>query len=140
MIRQHLVRPDAVMQAPTGQVPYVSRETLQEEILRALDVAEFAGGGFTYQAKRYPTGVPHESVTTGAIIQWFSHTQGSSKTQPEQHEPLADPTPEQLEDQLEREEMEHQATAGLPDPPDDDEPVLEFEEEDNSALPEELRS
>src|SRR4051812_20194063 len=97
MVRQRLVRPDSVMETPEGPVSYVSREAFQEEVLRVLEVIEFSGGGLTVQTKRYPTGVPHESVTTGAIIQWWSHNQATSRTEPEQHAPLENLTPEQFE-------------------------------------------
>lgn len=91
------------METPDGPVSYVSREAFQEEVLRVLEVIEFSGGGLTIQTKRYPTGVPHESVTTGAVIQWWSHNQATSRNEPEQHAPLDDPTPEQFEAQLEAE-------------------------------------
>lgn len=103
MIRQKVLRPDAVLQTDDGPIPYLSREALEEALLEMAPLLELMGGGLTIQTKRYPSGQPNESVTMGAVIQWWSHSQRTSKPQPEEHGELDDPTPEQFEAQLEAE-------------------------------------
>jgi hypothetical protein len=126
--RARAVRPDQAFEKEDGQViGVVSLELMIEEVVRAVTTQDFSGGVLQIVVNRHPTGVPNEMVTVGALIQWQDRT--DAKPQPEPAAPAqeinavpeaeddpdwapveelareldGDPTPEELEDELEAE-------------------------------------
>lgn len=120
--RAKAVRPDQAFEKEDGEViGVVSLELMIEEVVRAVTTQDFSGGVLQIVVQRHPTGVPNEMVTVGALIQWQDRT--DAKPQPEPAAPaqsiepdesfewdgepvdpgVRDPTPEELEDELEAE-------------------------------------
>lgn len=81
-IRTRAVRPDMVFELEDGrQVAVVSEESLLQATVDVARTVNFAGGTMSLVVNRHPTGVPHEMVTVGALIQWQDRT--DAKAQPE---------------------------------------------------------
>lgn len=113
MIRTKVVQPDSVLNVDGQQIPYLSEEGFMEEAADIIRFTYLAGGGYTVQTKRYPVGA-NQSITLGCVIQWWSHTQQSSRAQPEQVAGLDDPSPEEHEAALEEMESAVEELDGEP--------------------------
>jgi len=81
MIRRWHVEPDMEVQTADGDVLAISREALIMAAADACVMADRAGGGFSMWFDRFPTGLPGEMVTTGAIVEWRDRT--DAKAAPE---------------------------------------------------------
>lgn len=132
MKRTWVVRPDT-------DEGTVSREAMTASLLDAEALLARAGGVLTVIVQRHPTDFPGEMVTTAAVFEWKDRT--DARPQPETQAPLVplveDPTPEQFEDALAREEA---LGAGLQAPEDPDAEALgRLEEEDVSDIPASVR-
>ena len=64
-----------------GVILAVSIEAQINAVVDACVMSNRAGGGFSVWYDRYPTGLPGEMVTTGAIIEWRDRT--DAKAAPE---------------------------------------------------------
>jgi len=74
MIRRWHVEPDMEAQTQDGIVLAVSRDALIMAAVDAVTMADRAGGGFQMWLERYPTGLPGEMLTTGAVVEWRHRT------------------------------------------------------------------
>jgi hypothetical protein len=74
MIRRWHVEPDMEAQTQDGLVLAVSRDALIMAAVDAVTMADRAGGGFQMWLERYPTGLPGEMITTGAVVEWRHRT------------------------------------------------------------------
>lgn len=129
-IRRWLVQPDREFLLQDGGVlGVVSREAFVDAVLDAVAMVDRGGGGFTVFSSRYPTGVEHEMVTTGVMVEYRDRT--DAKAQPERVTDVAppareDPTPDELEAALDAEVPDGLDESALP-------------EEDLSEVPESVR-
>jgi len=149
MIRRWHVEPDMEVQTADGDVLAISREALIMAAADACVMADRAGGGFSMWFDRFPTGLPGEMVTTGAIVEWRDRT--DAKAAPERQSGQ----PQRLEANLHGEFVEPVVTQPVAEePPPEDDPTqykggelrddigdgldpYTLEEEDESALEEE---
>jgi hypothetical protein len=74
MIRRWRVEPDMEVDTPEGTVLAVSREALVMAAADAVVMCDRAGGVFSMVLDRFPTGLPGEMITTGAIVEWKHRT------------------------------------------------------------------
>jgi hypothetical protein len=74
MIRRWRVEPDMEIDTPEGTVLAVSREALVMAAADAVVMCDRAGGVFSMVLDRFPTGLPGEMITTGAIVEWKHRT------------------------------------------------------------------
>lgn len=74
MIRRWHVEPDIEVDTADGPVLAVSMDAIIQAAADACVMCNRAGGGFSMQFGRYPTGLPGEMVTTGAIVEWRDRT------------------------------------------------------------------
>jgi hypothetical protein len=89
MIRNLTIEPDIAIETPNGTLEVVSLEALQQALLGAASVMHMNGGHVTVVTQRAPTGRPHESVTTGALLQWKDKTGDAARAAPEPVAPAA---------------------------------------------------
>lgn len=82
-IRQHTIWPDQVIETPNGEIAMVSDTAFVNGVLRAAQMIPMAGGSLAVAVDRTPTGMPNESVTTLAICEWRTHTDGKPAREPE---------------------------------------------------------
>ena len=137
MIRRWHVEPDMEAQTQDGIVLAVSRDALIMAAVDAVTMADRAGGGFQMWLERYPTGLPGEMLTTGAVVEWRHRTDArpEAEQQTRQQPQVVDP---------QGEIMERYATK---EPPPEDDPTQYRDGEfvgddindglDPNALPEE---
>jgi len=93
--RARAVRPDEAFEKVDGEViAIVSEDALLNAVVTVAQMVNFAGGTMSLVVHRHPTGVPHEMVTVGALIQWQDRT--DAKPQPEPSAPA-----QRLEAQIE---------------------------------------
>ena len=98
MIRRWHVEPDIEVDTADGPVLAVSMDAIIQAAADACVMCNRAGGGFSMQFGRYPTGLPGEMVTTGAIVEWRDRTdakeaperQTGGAQRPEPEESLGD--------------------------------------------------
>lgn len=74
MIRRWRVQPDYEEETAEGTVLAVSQEALALAVMDAVTMIHRAGGVFQVVSERYPTGLPGEMVTTGAVVEWRHRT------------------------------------------------------------------
>jgi hypothetical protein len=141
MIRRWHVEPDMEVQTADGDVLAISREALIMAAADACVMADRAGGGFSMWFDRFPTGLPGEMVTTGAIVEWRDRTDAKAAPERTSGQPLRveQPPPEIVpEDEPPREDDPTQYHGGvLMDDVGDGLDPNTLEEEDESALEEE---
>jgi hypothetical protein len=136
MQRRRRLTPDTTIWTEAyGEIPVVSDQAFLETLMAFGQLQTIAGGVVTQIVDRHPTDVPGEMVTTQAVFEWKDRT--DAKSQPEtqtgvayvQQPESADPTPEELEAQLEDELLATPAANGEDELPEPD------EAEDDSAIP-----
>lgn len=74
MIRRWRVQPDMEEETSEGMVLAVSQEALAVAVMDAVTMVHRAGGVFQVVCERFPTGLPGEMVTTGAVVEWRHRT------------------------------------------------------------------
>ena len=117
MIRRWHVEPDMEVSTADGVVYACSQESLIAAAANAAVVTSCLGGGFTMWSDRFPTGLPGEMVTVGAIVEWRDRT--NARAQHEQ--PTGEPQrPMQAPDEG---DLPYEAGA-FPEPPPEDDPTL----------------
>jgi hypothetical protein len=148
MIRRWHVEPDMEVQTADGDVLAISREALIMAAADACVMADRAGGGFSMWFDRFPTGLPGEMVTTGAIVEWRDRT--DAKAAPERQSGQ----PQRAEEPAPLSSVNVPMQAYTNEPPPEDDPTqyhggelrddigdgldpATLEEEDESALEEE---
>lgn len=89
MIRRWRVQPDMEEETADGVVLAVSQEALAVAVMDAVTMVHRAGGVFQVVAERFPTGLPGEMVTTGAVVEWRHRT--DARPEPEKVTPLEQP-------------------------------------------------
>ena len=78
--RARAVRPDVGFTLQDGQtIGAVSDESLMDEVTAVLPLLNFMGGTMSVIVARHPTGVPGESVTVGAMIQWSTNAKAEAE-------------------------------------------------------------
>lgn len=78
--RARAVRPDVGFTLQDGQtIGAVSDEALIDEVTSVLPLLNFMGGTMSVIVARHPTGVPGESVTVGAMIQWSTNAKAEAE-------------------------------------------------------------
>jgi len=139
------------VQTADGDVLAISREALIMAAADACVMADRAGGGFSMWFDRFPTGLPGEMVTTGAIVEWRDRT--DAKAAPERQSGQPQRVDLGLNPEEARVEMGTMVPQA-PEPPPEDDPTQykggelrddigdgldpnTLEEEDESALEEE---
>jgi hypothetical protein len=80
-IRTWQAHPSAEIDLATGRYPVVTQEDLLKAVVDGAVMVDRAGGCLIVAVTRIPTGVPHEMVTTGALVTWQDRT--NAKAQPE---------------------------------------------------------
>lgn len=101
-----------------GVIFAVSIEAQINAVVDACVMSNRAGGGFSVWYDRYPTGLPGEMVTTGAIIEWRDRT--DAKAAPERSNGTAQVV-ENPEPQMEQ--TLGSMHAGTVEPPPEDDPT-----------------
>ena len=95
MIRRWHVEPDMEAQTKDGMVLAVSRDALIMAAVDAVTMADRAGGGFQMWLERYPTGLPGEMLTTGAVVEWRHRTDARPEAEQQtRQQPVAAHIPE----------------------------------------------
>jgi hypothetical protein len=92
MIRRWRVQPDMEEETADGMVLAVSQEALAVAVMDAVTMVHRAGGVFQVVCERYPTGLPGEMVTTGAVVEWRHRT--DARPEPERTNGVATITDE----------------------------------------------
>lgn len=139
MIRRWAVHPDMEIETDFGPLPIVSRGAFVEAVLDAVSLVDRAGGGFSVVAGRQVTGLDHEAVTTGLVIEWRDNA--NAKPAPERpSEVLPEPNLDAARDIAvdgEQPEGDDPTTFRAGEPPDDIGDGLDpgtLDEEDESSL------
>ena len=119
MIRRWHVEPDIEVPTADGYVLACSRQALELAVADAVAMADRAGGGFSMWLERYPTGLPGEMVTTGAIVEWRDRT--DAKAAPEKQTGQArvveeEPAPREAVEEMQR-------VLDIPEVPPQDDPT-----------------
>lgn len=141
-VRRRALGPDQVIYTQAyGEIAVVSDAAFLEMDLAFGQMQLIGGGVVTQIVERHPTDLPQEMVVTRAIFEWKDRT--DAKPQPEAVTGTAlggavavpaDPSPEELEGALEAQEA-----AQAPDAEPDGLDPSTLEEEDESAIPAEMR-
>jgi hypothetical protein len=87
MIRRWRVQPDMEEETADGMILAVSQEALAVAVMDAVTMVHRAGGVFQVVCERFPTGLPGEMVTTGAVVEWRHRTDA----RPEPEKPSGQP-------------------------------------------------
>jgi hypothetical protein len=91
MIRRWRVQPDMEEETADGMVLAVSQEALAVAVMDAVTMVHRAGGVFQVVCERYPTGLPGEMVTTGAVVEWRHRTDARPEPERTNGQPIATP-------------------------------------------------
>jgi len=139
MIRRWHVEPDMEVQTADGDVLAISREALIMAAADACVMADRAGGGFSMWFDRFPTGLPGEMVTTGAIVEWRDRTDAKAAPERQSGQPQRVDVPEIVvtDEPLPEEDPTQYHGGELRDDIGDGLDPNTLEEEDESALEEE---
>jgi hypothetical protein len=136
MIRRWRVQPDMEEETSEGMVLAVSQEALAVAVMDAVTMVHRAGGVFQVVCERFPTGLPGEMVTTGAVVEWRHRT--DARPEPEHANPIATAVADGADIRVE--------SGSVHEPPPEDDPTQykggEFRDDigdgiDESTLPEE---